>query len=122
YAEIEQVAQAASPGPWSPDEDGYEVLAADGITVAEGFALSGPQLRATVDHIALNDPVYVLADIAAKRQIVAIHIPYQSPHNPEQLAEMVENPEDIRVESLCGVCEDLWPCQTLRLLAAPFAP
>jgi hypothetical protein len=72
-AEREQVARAASPGPWSPDADGYEVLAADGITVAEGFALSGPQLRATVQHIALNNPERVLADIAAKRALVDNH-------------------------------------------------
>jgi len=50
------IARAASPGPWSIDEDG-DVLAVDGITTAQVFALSGPQLRATAEYIALHDPV-----------------------------------------------------------------
>ncbi|MFG3311847.1 DUF6221 family protein [Streptomyces albidoflavus] len=71
--EDEAVARAASPGPWRPDEEGDEVLAVDGIVVAEGFALSGRQLRATVDHIARHDPARVLAEVEAKRRIVQAH-------------------------------------------------
>jgi hypothetical protein len=68
--EDEQVALAASPGPWSPNAESYEVVAVDGITVADGIALSGPQLRATVEHIALHDPARVLREVEAKRRIV----------------------------------------------------
>lgn len=70
YDEDEAVARAASPGPWHTNAERDEVLAVDDIVVAEGFALSGPQTRATTQHIARHDPAYVLADIAAKRAIV----------------------------------------------------
>jgi hypothetical protein len=60
------LAEAASPGLWSVNAESDEVVAIDGITVADGFALSGRQLRATTAHIAANDPKYVLADIDAK--------------------------------------------------------
>ena len=64
------LALAASPGPWHPDEEHDEVLAVDDIVVAEGFALSGRQLRATVDHIARHDPARVLAEVDAKRRVI----------------------------------------------------
>jgi len=63
-------AAAASPGPWHVNADQYEVLAVDGITVADGFALSNRQLRATTCHIARHDPARVLAEVAARREIV----------------------------------------------------
>lgn len=70
YAERRALAEAASPGPWHVSTEHDEVLAVDGITVAEGFALSGRQLRATTEHIAANDPEDVLADVDAKLAIV----------------------------------------------------
>lgn len=111
-AEREQVARAASPGPWSPDADGYEVLAADGVTVAGGFALSGPQLRATVQHIALNNPEQVLEDLAAKQRIVRQHTHYETE---------VLTADDEENVTLCRECMVDFPCDTLRLLALPFA-
>lgn len=71
YAEQRALAQAASPGPWHANAEHDEVLAVDDITVAEGFALSGRQLRATVDHIAANDPTAVIADLDAKCFLIA---------------------------------------------------
>ncbi|MGW4422556.1 DUF6221 family protein [Streptosporangium sp. NPDC004631] len=68
--EDERWALAASPGPWSENAESDEVLAVDGITVADGFALSGNQLRATVAHIARHDPARVLAEVAAKRRLL----------------------------------------------------
>ncbi|NML55366.1 hypothetical protein HHL19_16480 [Streptomyces sp. R302] len=68
--EARELAQAASPGTWRSNEEHDEVLAVDDVTVADGFALSGRQLRATVDHIAHHHPVRVLADIAAKEELV----------------------------------------------------
>ncbi|MGW4051507.1 DUF6221 family protein [Streptomyces sp. NPDC004779] len=65
-----ELALAASPGPWHPNEEHDEVHAVDDIVVAEGFALSGRQLRATVDHIARHDPARVLAEVYAKRMLL----------------------------------------------------
>jgi hypothetical protein len=70
YDEEVALAEAASPGPWHPNDEADEVLAADDITVADGFALSGQQLRATTQHIALHDPARVLAETAAKRAVL----------------------------------------------------
>jgi hypothetical protein len=70
-AEDEAVARTASPGPWHTD--GEEVRAVDDITVCDAFALSGPQTRATADHIARQDPAHVLAVCAAHRAIVELH-------------------------------------------------
>jgi len=68
--EDERVALAASPGPWKPNAEHDEVLAVDDVTVADGFALSGNQLRATVGHIARWNPARVLAEVDAKRRIL----------------------------------------------------
>lgn len=70
--ERKELALAASPGPWTPDAEGDEVLADDGITVCDGFALSGWQLRATVAHIAAHDPARVLREVAAWRAVVEL--------------------------------------------------
>jgi hypothetical protein len=69
-AEDEAAARAASPGPWRTNAEATEVFALDDITVAEGFALSGAQLRATTKHIARHDPARMLAECAAKRAII----------------------------------------------------
>lgn len=71
--ELEQAAIAASPGPWAANAEHDEVLRVDdGITVADGFALSGRQLRATVDHIVLHDPVRTLRRVAAGRKLIEL--------------------------------------------------
>jgi hypothetical protein len=70
YAERRALAEAASPGPWHANAEADEVVAVDGITVADGFALSGRQLRATVQHIAANDPADVIADCDAKLALI----------------------------------------------------
>jgi hypothetical protein len=69
-AEDEQAALAASPGPWHLNAESTEVIAVDDIQVAEAFALSSPQLRATAEHISRHDPARVLAECDAKRQII----------------------------------------------------
>lgn len=66
----ETAACAASPGPWAANAEHDEVVAVDGITVAEGFALSGNQLRATVDFIVDNDPTAVLRHCASERETI----------------------------------------------------
>lgn len=69
----ERTALDCPPWPWRPNAEGDEILAADGIPVAEGFALSGRQLRATVEHIARQDPARTLRRVAAYRAILFEH-------------------------------------------------
>lgn len=69
-AERRALAEAASPGPWHANAEHDEVVASDGVTVAGGFALSGRQLRSTVDHIVANDPSGVIADCDAKLRML----------------------------------------------------
>ncbi|MEU5036573.1 DUF6221 family protein [Streptomyces rubiginosohelvolus] len=68
----EQEAAGASPGPWHADAEADEVLAVDDIVVAEGFALSGRQLRATTHHIARHDPARILREVEAKRELIRL--------------------------------------------------
>ncbi|MEV0556246.1 DUF6221 family protein [Streptomyces sp. NPDC050597] len=116
YAERRAIAEAASPGPWHPNEEADEVLAVDGITVADGFALSGQQLRATVQHIAANNPVDVIADCDTKLALVDEHGPggHYWPGSPRQYCKTCGSgePNEYPTE---------WPCRTLRILAQPFA-
>lgn len=69
--ELEAAALGASPGPWHLNAEGDEVVAVDGVTVAEAFALSGNQQRATAAHIALNDPLHALALAGFVRAVAA---------------------------------------------------
>lgn len=116
--EDEQTALAASPGPWRPGEEHDDVIAVDDITVAEGFALSGRQLRATVDHIACHDPARVLAEVDAKRRLVELH---STPHTVVDGFCVEEGgPCTHRGEDECTLCGET-PCATLRLLALPYA-
>lgn len=105
--EDEEIAQAASPGPWHVDEDADEVLAVDDIVVAEGFALSGRQLRATTQHIARHDPARVLAEVDAKRRVVDL------------MASTLELAEGDSEVDHYGALSDAE--ETLELLALPCA-
>ncbi|MER7361901.1 DUF6221 family protein [Nonomuraea wenchangensis] len=67
------LAESASPWPWSANAEHDEVLAVDGERVADGFALSGNQLRNTVDHIVWNDPLKIIADCEADLTILDLH-------------------------------------------------
>ncbi len=126
--EDERGARATSPWPWRPTAEGDEVLSArvagddalldEDLVVASGHALSSNQVRANVQHVARHDPARVLADVAAKRRIVELHVAVAP--------GTVDDP-------WCAVCADWpnadydgpgtvdWPCPTQRLLALPFA-
>src|SRR2546423_4398634 len=79
--EREATAKATTPGPWGDHAPGsvYVEQSAvdDGHLVAEFPTCEDHEDRREADaaHIALNDPVYVLADLAAKRRILALHQP-----------------------------------------------
>lgn len=77
--EREAVALAATPGPWEfegddpTDDEVYTVHDGEhgdlvGNVVA--FARGGDRQQPNTVHIADNDPKFVLADVAAKRQIL----------------------------------------------------
>ncbi|MFD4795922.1 DUF6221 family protein [Streptomyces anulatus] len=103
----EEAAYAAPRSPWSVRVDDDAVVAPDGITVAEAFALSGQQTRAILDLIALHQPASVLRRCAADRKLIALHRPV------EMVGEMAD---------ACAECEvsgnyPYYPCPTLRALA-----
>ncbi|MEU3613494.1 DUF6221 family protein [Streptomyces sp. NPDC006872] len=106
FAERRAVALAASPGPWHANAESDEVVAEDGITVADGFALSGQQLRATVDHIALHDPADVIADLDAKLGIVDHY------ERTQAYAEVQQRHEYVLAAGACAVA--------LKTLAQPY--
>ena len=104
------LAESASPSPWSANAEHDEVLAEDGERVADGFALSGNQLRNTVDHIVFNDPRQIIADCEADLGILDDHEPGWAGLK-----------RDVRV---CMACDaergDRWPCRTVRRIAAGY--
>lgn len=115
--EDEQVAQAAVPGPWRWGELGmlgtkrtqYGLIGGPAsIVLTSGMPDVYPS-KFDARHIARHDPVRALADVAAKRAILAEH-------------------DD--VHCCCGRTSRVWPdidsdpevhCPTVRLLAQPFA-
>jgi hypothetical protein len=135
--EDERWARQATPGPWawSENHDGAgEVNAAERRPDLQGDGWERSQARsianesATGDvrladavHIARHDPARLLADIAAKRQIVDEHA------NGWEGWEDPPTQDDIE-QAYCVRCQDRrshdamrWPCPTLKLLALPFA-
>jgi hypothetical protein len=133
YAEREQAAQAAAAGGRWSYEDGDSVGAwtlydehwniasltvYDTKTYNYSERLPAARNPAYVDpdangrHIALNDPAYVLADLAAKQRIVRQHTHYETE---------VLTADDEENVTLCRECMVDFPCDTLRLLASPFA-
>lgn len=104
YDEREAVARRAySQGEWRSGST-YGMFVS--VEARSWTVVSGEWERSDADHIALNDPAYVLADIAAKREIVELHS---------------------GDEPLCGWSQDARtshdeepPCDTLRLLALPY--
>lgn len=62
--DLARVAAALTRSPWT--SEGSTVMCSDGMVVAR--VQDGE--RATAEHIALNDPARVLAEVEAKRQII----------------------------------------------------
>ncbi|WHM30162.1 DUF6221 family protein [Streptomyces sp. BPPL-273] len=99
--EDEADAAAASPGPWHVDAEGDEVLAVDDITVADGFALSGRQLRATTAHIARHDPDRIMRQTAILRGRVDLWSKMAGSHaraNLREFAAIWDDHPDYRPE------------------------
>jgi hypothetical protein len=126
--EDERVARLAPPGPWStsgPDTIAEWVIHDQNWAVAEARAYIEPtrilpdvpkpesyiDANATATHIALNDPAYVLADVAAKRRIVDLAHRHR--------AGLDEDREEFDLWHYTGQGYILH--KILRLLAAPYA-
>src|SRR5439155_2711607 len=82
WAEEEQTARAVpGSGIWSAylegGDDGWAIESEGG----DPAAIIGD--KAMAEHIAQHDPASVLAEIEAKRRIVARHKSYDYPHDPE---------------------------------------
>ena len=108
---LAQAAQIRTEPPWSrepwpesplPEADGVVDRNGDGIVVARGSCIG--------EHIVNWDPARVLAECEAKRRVAEAHCPVVAssrvPHG--------------RACLICHWPSD-WPCQTLKLLAQPYA-
>lgn len=143
--EDEATATAASPGPWlvkdlgdaeftSSDNCGWwwvwqesklphygGVIQIDHTPGAVGVASitdaeQGAKERADADHIARWNPAAVLADIAAKRALLEMHVreKYRSANQPDYCRECAQY--DKYEDPTTG-----WPCATLLALAQAHA-
>lgn len=84
-------------------------------------ALSGRWRPGVLEHIVRYDPARVLADLAAKQGMLALHRPERDLRIRD--GRYVEDPPK------CSICfqpypkrgsAEPWPCPTLRYLAAPY--
>jgi hypothetical protein len=117
--EDERAAKAASmlsKPPWGPritcDPDDYvsgRIVDDRGYTVVHvEDQTPGP---AEADHIARWDPARVLRKVAADRLILDLHFPDTTRYVEPQCHEC----------SGCGCCSVDWPCDTVKLVALPYA-
>ena len=149
YAEEQQLAEAATPGVWvvggeslapylprdfvhaphykpegfSQGQNVGDASVADGGMGPWAVSVRGSGFPfANAQHIAAHDPARVLADIAAKRLLFALHEP--------QADVRIRDGKYVQDPPKCTICfmpyprrgtSELWPCPTVRLLAAPFA-
>lgn len=71
-----------------------------------------------IDYVKTLNPAYILADIAAKRAITALHA------SMEDRSWLSGGPNNWLYCTTCGTTDDFpvaWPCDTLKLLIQPFA-
>lgn len=122
----EATAKAASPGPWFSWIEGRDGRGGDSFIGTEGeadlYVSVGkgyhPKWEADQDFIARHDPARVLAEVEAKRAILAGHAPGYPVTYPKPSGQPT-----------CGVCHaggwdwepENWPCLTVRALAAVYS-
>jgi hypothetical protein len=135
--EDERVAREATAGPWRViDERGDQAEIESASTVYEWEHWNKGQPAAVVSdcdgcgavavkdahHIARHDPARVLADVASKRKILALHSEATG-----FTMGYTENFDYGRTPNACNECGTAdeyavpWPCPTLRALAQPYA-
>lgn len=105
----EALARSMPPFPWRLNEEGDEVVAADGEIVCEPFALSNQQMRNMARYLVDHDPQATLERIAAAREILDEHkltvtTCEQDPYDP-----LTGEPRPAAYDidcSQCGWCSD----------------
>ncbi|WP_406200107.1 DUF6221 family protein [Streptomyces sp. NBC_01017] len=88
------------------------IVAAEGDRAEE---CASANWAGVAEHIVRHDPARVLREIDAKRQILALHIPFRVDGDPWpgcSTCSWRNDMEDLQVQ---------YPCATLRLLALPYA-
>lgn len=120
--EDERIARAATPGPWSVNDESYAewVIAANGTEVVAGGRWGGEAsvFESTEDalHIAAHDPARVLRETDAKRLLMKQIFMYEAKIDGEwgccHDADAIE----------AGMCDETSPngIEALRLLALPY--
>lgn len=94
--EDEHAARAATPGPWAVDDESYaEAVRAEDVAVVAGGRWGGEAsvFESTADalHIARHDPARVLAEVDAKRQLLAWVLRWpMRPHPPSSVDGVLE--------------------------------
>lgn len=76
----EQVARAASPGPWTTGAANHSIVGPDGplprlaghVVCSVGAYDRGVPSAADAEHIALHDPARVLRQVAAHRRLIEL--------------------------------------------------
>lgn len=117
YDRIEAAAQAAANGPWRVGDVVEELGSADvyGLDGRVTSAREEPCCSVEdAEHMAINDPAYVLADIASKRRILDEVVDEATCLDMQVDGERRVGPRDTVTEPYLG---DV----LLRLLAAPFS-
>lgn len=105
----------------SIDEKRARACPGDGRWTAADIEVYGADLSPEVrEHMAAHDPDRVLREIDAKRQLVKLH--------GRATLRAGGGAQYFDTTTVCRSCEpsyqfpeQSWPCQTLRLLALPYA-
>lgn len=111
--EEEEIARAATPGPWSWPAD--ELTSPAGTVLASVHYGGVAVAEEDAAHIVRQGPAVTLARCAAMRMLVALHRPVT--------IDWVDLDGDDRTGVDCDECDNggvigSWPCQTIRHLAA----
>jgi hypothetical protein len=120
-AEDEQVAQAATPGPWSAGEYYPDVWEINGPTHNIAWeSRDGDIGRGDATHIVRWDPARVLAEVQAKRRIIEAvqrrRAGHPGRHESEEGVEL-ESGLDFQLYGPCARCDE-WNRTTLPIYAA----
>lgn len=108
--EDEQAARDAGADTWTASDSG--LYHEDASTQPGPFAVDGyGYLGAEGIHIARHDPARVLREVEAKRRIMALHT----------IRSGTGGDWDTDPAAICNECGGLYPCETLELLALPYA-
>ncbi|MCX5587559.1 DUF6221 family protein [Streptomyces erythrochromogenes] len=123
--EDEQVARAATPGPWSVNDKSYaeSIDGPNGVAVVGGSRWGGEAsvFESTEDalHIAEHNPARVLAEVDAKRRLLDEHPPARGWDGKNLDGPVCRTCAETGTDG--DLNGDPYPCTTLRLLALPYA-